>query len=129
MTQLWGRYALVLLFAGLCALGIAAEKKSSSSKSSSKSTRAETVKQEPTAGRLPRYFASLVDDEQREEIYQIQAKYGEKIAELEKELAELEKEQLKAMEKVLTADQRKELDALRSATVAKKTTSSPAKKK
>jgi len=111
MTHFWGRYALVLLIAGVCTLGFAVEKKSSRSKS----TKSATVKKEAVGGRLPRYFSSLVDEEQRWEIYEIQAKYRDQIEELEKELAELEMEQLEAMEKVLTTSQRKELAALRSA--------------
>jgi Spy/CpxP family protein refolding chaperone len=124
MTQCWGRYAFVLLFSGICLLGFAADKKSSSRKTS----KSAAAKQEMSGGRLPRYFAGLVDDEQREEIYQIQLKYREQIQELEKELAELEQEQLGAMEKVLTTTQRKELAALRSAASKKQGSTSRTKK-
>lgn len=111
MTQSWGRYVLMLLLGAACTLGVADEKKSSRSKSG----KSAAVKKEAGSGRLPRYFASLVNEEQRDEIYQIQLKYREKIEELEKELAELEMEQLEAMEKVLTTSQRKELASLRKA--------------
>ena len=124
MTQFWGRYAFVLLFSGICLLSFAADKKSTSRKSS----KTVTAKQEMGGGRLPRYFSSLVDDEQREEIYQIQAKYRKQIQELEKELAELEQDQLGAIEKVLTTAQRKELASLRSAAPKKKASSSRTKK-
>ncbi|MDG2219962.1 MAG: hypothetical protein P8L85_01180 [Rubripirellula sp.] len=124
MTQFWGRYAFVLLFSGICLLGFAADKKSTSRKTS----KSAAAKQEMSGGRLPRYFAGLVDDDQREEIYQIQSKFREQIQELEKELAELEQEQLGAMEKVLSTAQRKELASLRSAASKKKANSSRTKK-
>jgi TolA-binding protein len=63
---------------------------------------------------LPRFFAGLVDDEQREQIYAIQASYQDQIEALEKELATLKEAELSEMEKVLTAAQRKELETLRS---------------
>ena len=124
-TSLWGRYAFALLFSGVCLVAFAADKKTTSRKSG----KASTTKQETSGGRLPRYFSSLVDDEQREEIYQIQAKYREQIAELEQQLAELEMEQLEAMEKVLTTTQRKELASMRAAATKKKTSTSRTKKK
>ncbi|MEM8667825.1 MAG: hypothetical protein AAGG48_09940 [Planctomycetota bacterium] len=116
MTSTYARVSFALLLAAVCIVGGAAEKKSASGKSS----KSETEKQESVGGRLPRYFASLVDDEQREEIYQIQAKYRKQITELEEELAELEMEQLEAMEKVLSTTQRKELAAMRDAATKKK---------
>ena len=40
----------------------------------------------PIRGRLPAYFSQLVTVEQREEIYSIQARFAEPIAELKKQL-------------------------------------------
>ena len=54
-------------------------------------------------GRLPRYFAAVVNAAQRLEIYTIHAGYREKIEEMEQRLEELRQAQLAAVEKVLTS--------------------------
>ena len=64
-------------------------------------------------GRLPRYYASLVDNEQRAAIYQIQAKYHQEITALVEQLNALKKTEAEAIENVLTASQRKQLLELR----------------
>ncbi len=78
-----------------------------------------TMMRKPTARRLPPYFASLVDSQQREAIYQIQASMADKIAELERQLAELRQVELREMEGVLSDDQRLQLETLRAARTAK----------
>ncbi len=124
MFDYWGRYVLAATLAAFCVSGIAEETKS---KRSSKSKKAVEEKvEDKLTGRLPRYFASLVDEDQRSEIYEIQAGYLEKISELEAELAELRAAQLKEIEEVLTSTQKKALDDLRSGD--KKKASSSGKK-
>lgn len=66
--------------------------------------------------RLPRYFASIIDDEQRTEIQRVQSGYQVKITALQQELAALEAAQMKELEGLLTSSQRKKLDEMRSAT-------------
>ncbi len=86
----------------------------STAKTESKSeSKTEVKKEADGTGRLPRYFASLVDDTQRAKIYQMQEKYRDKIAALRKEIEELESKQMAEFETVLTASQRKELQTLR----------------
>ncbi len=137
-----GHSFLILALASVCTAAIAQEKPSESSRdgktpaarsSSSKSAAAKpsssesdsaqassgtkrgksTTTGKKLAGRLPRFFASIVDQEQRDEIYQIQATYREKLAALEQELAELKEAEMSAMEGVLTTAQRKKLDEIR----------------
>ncbi len=74
-----------------------------------------SVMRKPSAGRLPPYFASLVDSRQREAIYQIRATMATKISELEKQLEELRKAEMLEIERVLTDDQLQQLEALRAA--------------
>ena len=91
-----GSSLLAVAFAGICTIAIAQEKSSKSSRNSTaKVTKTDetmsggsksTASGKRFSGRLPRYFASLVDQEQRDEIYQIRATYREKLAALEKEL-------------------------------------------
>lgn len=112
MSSLGFRYAIAFLVI-LAASTIDAEEKST--KRSSKSTRKATT-EEPASTitrRLPRHFASIVDSEQRQEIYEIQATFQAKIRELEEALAELEAEQMEEIEQVLTSTQRKQLTELR----------------
>lgn len=118
-----GSSLLAVAFAGISTVAMAQEKSSKSSRSSTaKVTKTDETTSEgsrPTAtgkrfsGRLPRYFASLVDQEQRDEIYQIRATYREQLAALEQELADLKEAEMSAMEKVLTTTQRKKLDEMR----------------
>ncbi len=117
MAHTLGRLSAGALLASFLWLGLThasgavKESKSEKSKSGKKSEAAETAK---VSFRLPRYFASIIDDEQRSEIQEIQASYHDKIVALQQELDELEAAQLKKMEGVLTAAQRKTLDEMRS---------------
>ena len=118
MTKVWGSTA-VALFVLVCVASQAAEVSKGKGKSKGRSKQTGSEKLDVT-GRLPRHFASLVDEEQRREIYLIQARYHEKIAEIHKQLAELESEQMKEIEKVLTTAQRKSLRGLRDGDERKK---------
>lgn len=62
--------------------------------------------------RLPANYAKIgVSDEQRKKIYEIQNKYDEQIAALQKQLAEIRAKELAEVEAVLTPDQKKALQA------------------
>lgn len=76
-------------------------------------------------GRLPRYFSSVVDQQQRLEIYQIQAEYRAKIAEVEKQLMALRSEQLEEIENVLSATQRKQLNTIRTQAMSRSRSKNP----
>ena len=119
---------LVVALASICTFAIAQGKstkstrgsKATASKTTSAKTKSAGTKSKKSAsaskaatGRLPRYFASLVDEEQREEIYEIRISFREKFEALEKELAELKESEMSAMEKVLTTTQRKKLAEMR----------------
>jgi hypothetical protein len=59
-------------------------------------------------GRLPPYYSQVVNQEQRETIYRIQADYQEKLDSLEKQLKSLREERDKKIEAVLTPEQKKQ---------------------
>jgi hypothetical protein len=67
-----------------------------------------------TRGRLPAYFGKVVNDKQREEIYEIQAKYNEQIAKLKEQLEELTTKRDSEVEQVLSDEQRAEIAKLKS---------------
>jgi hypothetical protein len=66
-----------------------------------------------TKGRLPPYFAQVVDAKQREQIYSIQAKYKEQIEKLEAELKAANDKLKEEVEAVLSKEQKEKLDKLR----------------
>ncbi len=77
------------------------------------SRQAETPKK--LRGRLPAYCGKLVDDSQRQDIYQIQARYRDRIQKLQTALADLTRARDQEILSVLTPDQQEQLEALRKA--------------
>ncbi len=73
---------------------------------SSKSTKS-------NVGRLPRYYAGLVDSQQRQAIYGIRLRLSQQIDALEQQLAELRAAEMQEIEAVLTDLQRSQLAELR----------------
>lgn len=121
MYSSWNRVALCLFLASCCGAGAFAQQLEKSSPSSEAAVSGTVAgqgavmakKSAAPRGRLPRYFGSLVDDVQRQEIYQIQAAYRERIKELQAELAKLQLEQMTKMEQTLTVTQLEKLSELR----------------
>lgn len=70
--------------------------------------------------RLPRYYSGIVTEIQRRDIYRIQQRYFEKIADLEMQLKALKAEQEVEMEAVLTISQRERLNKIREAAGVKR---------
>lgn len=64
-------------------------------------------------GRLPRYFAAIVNDEQRTAIYDIQSQTQKEVAALEQQLAALKAAEMTKIEALLSAAQRQQLEAMR----------------
>ena len=62
---------------------------------------------------LPTYYASVVDQEQRAKIYQIQDEYAPKIASLKAELESLTTERDTKVAAVLNAEQRAKVEAMK----------------
>ncbi|MBN1395618.1 MAG: hypothetical protein JW959_11390 [Pirellulales bacterium] len=70
--------------------------------------------------RLPPYYSEVIDDEQREKIYDIQEEYGPKIQALRAQLKALIEERNKKLEAVLSAEQKQQIDAARTEAKAKR---------
>lgn len=78
----------------------------SGSKAKSSAKKKSTAKRKVSRGRLPRYYTHLdLDDEQRDEIFDIQEAYKEKLAELKEQLEELRELQAEEYKDVLTRSQ------------------------
>jgi Spy/CpxP family protein refolding chaperone len=64
----------------------------------------------PVKGVLPQYWGKLgLTDDQKQEVYKVQAKYNAEIDKLEAKIKELKAARDREMKGVLTADQRKAL--------------------
>lgn len=70
--------------------------------------------------RLPNHYAKVVTDNQRGEINAIQAEYAPQITKLRDELAALTAKRDAAIEKVLSTEQRKQVNKLRSEAAARR---------
>jgi hypothetical protein len=81
-------------------------------------------------GQLPRGYGKLgLSDEQRQKIYKIQADYDDKIDALEIQLQTLKAQRQKAIDTVLTAEQRKTLRKMIEDMLPKDEVKPPADKK
>lgn len=76
-------------------------------------------------GRLPPYFAGIVTEEQRQKIYEIQAKYAKDREALEAQLEELRSIESGEIEAVLDAEQKEKLRKAREEAAAKKKKKTP----
>lgn len=65
--------------------------------------------------RLPPYFADVVDDAQKEKIYEVQNKYAAQLKALQDQLDALRDKRDGEIEALLTPDQRAKIDAARAA--------------
>ena len=74
---------------------------------------ASKAKRRGNAGRLPPYYASVVDNHQRQASYEIRARMAREIEELEKQLDALRQSEMAEIEEVLTASQRAQIESLR----------------
>lgn len=73
-------------------------------------------------GRLPNYFGRVIDESQREQIYELQARFNEQIDSLEMQIADLTKERNELVEKVLTPEQLAEVNRMREEAKARRST-------
>jgi hypothetical protein len=80
------------------------------------------------SGRLPIYFAKVVDDKQKVAIYRIQHEYDSKIADLKTQLAQVTKQRDEKIAAVLTPEQQKKIDEAKAAAAKSRPASSSAAK-
>lgn len=73
----------------------------------------QAMEESPLVRRLPRYFAAVVDSQQRAEIYRIRGVFREQILQLEQQLLEVRRAELEAVENVLSAEQLSAVNAKR----------------
>ncbi len=82
-------------------------------KSASQKSDGPMAKRRGNTGRLPPYYASIVDSRQRQAIYEIRERMAAELEQLEKQLAALRQAEMVEIEGVLTAPQREQLESLR----------------
>jgi Spy/CpxP family protein refolding chaperone len=76
--------------------------------------------QRKTARRLPAYYSRVVNQKQREQIYEVQAKYQSEIDALEEQLQALIAKRDAEIEAVLTPEQRESLTKLKAEAAAQR---------
>lgn len=74
--------------------------------------------------RLPMYYAKVVDEKQRQKIYEIQRKYHPQIVDLQKQLEKLIAQRDAEIEAVLTPQQKAEIEKLRQEAATRRSTKS-----
>ncbi len=89
-------------------------------RASARKSRPARKKADKAKGRLPSYYADVVSDEQRADIYAIQEKYAKELKSLNEQLLALTKKQNDEIEAVLTAEQKEKIDLARANTASKK---------
>ena len=78
------------------------------------------AKEKKAKGRLPAYYADIVTEKQRTEIYAIQDKYAKEIAGLNEQLGAVTKKRDGEIEKLLNAEQKEKLKKSQDEAAAKK---------
>ena len=73
-----------------------------------------------TKGRLPPYYAQVVTEKQRAEIYTIQKKYNDQLDALEAQLKSVQEQRDTEIESLLSADQKEKLNKLRTEALGKR---------
>ncbi len=125
----WSTRVLLCAAAAL-ALGVRGLCEEGSTAPAPKAPSAASKERAEPRGRLPNFYRHVVDDQQREEIYAIQAEYKPRIDALKAQLEALVQERDAKVATVLTAEQRAEVERLRAEAEAKrakkKSRSSPA---
>jgi hypothetical protein len=108
---------LVVLAATVCdgkpALG--QDAKAAKTEAPAKARKAKAKAADQPSGRLPSYYAKVVDEKQKVEIYRIQQEYKPKIAALKAQLGALTKEQDEKIAALLTPDQQKKVEEAKAA--------------
>jgi Spy/CpxP family protein refolding chaperone len=124
-TAVWRGLATLAVLAADTSGAAAAEKKAEGGKA--KAAAGERKAKAPR-GRLPAYYAEVVDEKQREAIYKIQQEYEPKIADLRAQLDKLTKEREAKVTAVLTPEQQKKVAELQAAAKAKRDAKKPTDK-
>ena len=104
---------VLLVFLGLLAAQTAIGQQSESAKS--KSAKPDATPKRQVRGRLPAYFAAVVTQKQRDEIYRIQARHQDQIDHLRQQIEELETARALEVDAVLRPEQLKEVEKKRTA--------------
>ena len=71
-------------------------------------------------GRLPAYYKDVVTDEQRDQIYAIQAKYEKQLTDLQSQIDAVKAKQNEEIDALLSAEQKEKLATVREEADAKK---------
>jgi len=119
---------MAIMFANLDH-SVSGQEKTPAKKAAKSKTATKESKKKEFRGRLPAYYARVVEKEQRKAIYAIQKEYNPRIKALKAELAALTKERDGKIAELLTPEQLKEVAQLKAAAKAKRLQNKAAKEK
>ena len=86
------------------------------------------AKDKKAKGTLPAYYAAIVTETQRQQIYAVQEKYSKQIGDLQAQLDAVTKQRDTEIESLLNADQKEKLKKARDEAAAKKKKAAEEKK-
>ena len=121
---------LVVVAAGVCGgMPVSAQDtKAAKTDSSTKSRKAKAKPADQPSGRLPAYYAKVVDEKQKEAIYRIQQEYAPKIAALKAQIEQMTKEQNAKITALLTPEQQKKIEEAKAAAAKNRSAGAKAEK-
>ena len=116
MKRIFGFLACSLLSLGIIAIAarpmVIAQEAGKAAAKSEKGGEAKGAKKAGSGDRLPANYGKIgVSEDQRKKIYEIQGKYKDQIAALQKQLADVRTKEAAEVEAVLTPEQKKALQA------------------
>lgn len=113
----WKKMVLASLASSLV---VAAMSLTSIGQEAKKSEKAKPTAKQKAKGRLPAYYKDVVTDQQRDQIYTIQAKYEKQLADLRAQIETVQSKQNEEIEALLSAEQKEKLAKVREEADAKK---------
>jgi len=86
-------------------------------------SKAKAGAKEKPKGRLPAYYKDVVTDEQRDQIYAVQAKYAKQLEDLQAQVDAVKAKQMGEIEALLSAEQKEKIAKVKEEADAKKKSS------
>ena len=117
-SAFWKKLVLAMLASTLVVAGVSLNSIGQEAKKADPKAKA-GAKEKPK-GRLPAYYKDVVTDEQRDQIYVIQAKYVKQLEDLQSQLDAVKAKQNDEIEALLSAEQKDKLAKVKAEADAKK---------
>jgi len=118
MLACWKKFVVATLASTLVVAAVSLNSLGQDAKKADPKAKA-GAKEKPK-GRLPAYYKDVVTDEQREQIYAVQAKYAKQLEDLQSQIDGVKAKQNEEIEGLLSAEQKEKLAKVKAEADAKK---------